>query len=141
MTPAEQADLIRVDASEVRFRHPLIRSAVYGTTTFAERSAVHRALADTLKQSGEVDRYAWHLAAATLEPDEMVAAELEQAAAPGAGTERVRRLRGRGGARGRALALPGREGPEADGSRLRRVADRLASAGGAADRGGGAARR
>ena len=81
LEPAEQAGLIRVDASEVRFRHPLIRSAVYGTTTFAERSAVHRALADTLKQSGEVDRYAWHLAAATLEPDETVAAELEQAAA------------------------------------------------------------
>ena len=81
LEPAEQADLIRVDASEVRFRHPLIRSAVYGTTTFAERRAVHQALADTLKESGEVDRYAWHQAAATLEPDEVVAAELEQAAA------------------------------------------------------------
>jgi len=77
---AERAGLIRVDAAEVRFRHPLIRSAVYGTTTFTERGAVHRALADVLREGGEIDRYAWHRAAATLEPDEAVAAELEEAA-------------------------------------------------------------
>jgi DNA-binding CsgD family transcriptional regulator len=77
---AERAGLIRIDAAEVRFRHPLIRSAVYGTATFTERAAVHRALADVLRQAGEIDRYAWHRAAATLEPDEAVATELEEAA-------------------------------------------------------------
>jgi DNA-binding CsgD family transcriptional regulator len=80
LSSAEEDGLVRVAAGEIRFRHPLVRSAIYGTTTFAERRAVHRALAETLRDAGEIDRYAWHLAAATLEPDEDVARELEQAA-------------------------------------------------------------
>lgn len=81
LDPAEKASLISVSPKEVRFRHPLIRSAIYGTAVFSERQAVHRALADVLKQAGEVDRYAWHLAAATLEPDPDVVRELVEAAA------------------------------------------------------------
>lgn len=80
LDPAERAGLVSVSAKAIRFRHPLIRSAIYGTAVFGERQAVHRALADVLKQAGEVDRYAWHLAAATLEPDPDVVRELVEAA-------------------------------------------------------------
>ncbi len=80
LDPAEEMGLIHVDRREVRLRHPLIRSAVYGTALSSERQMAHRALADVLKHAGEVDRYAWHLSAATLEPDPQVVRELERAA-------------------------------------------------------------
>src|SRR5262249_60316680 len=38
---AEEADLVRVGALEVRFRHPLVRSAIYGTAPFSARRAAH----------------------------------------------------------------------------------------------------
>jgi DNA-binding CsgD family transcriptional regulator len=77
---AEQEGLVRIDPIEVRFRHPLVRSAVYGTATFSARQAAHRALAEVLNEAGEADRYAWHLASATVGRDDEVAQELEQAA-------------------------------------------------------------
>jgi DNA-binding CsgD family transcriptional regulator len=76
LAPAEKAGLIRVDISGPQFTHPLIRSAVYHAVPFAERAAAHRKIADTLR--GQPDRYAWHLAAAALEPDERVASLLEE---------------------------------------------------------------
>ncbi len=79
LAPAEKAGLIRVDSSGPQFTHPLVRSAVYHAVAFAERAAAHRKIADTLR--GEPDRYAWHLAAAALEPDEHVASLLEETAA------------------------------------------------------------
>jgi len=78
VAPAEKAGLIRVDSSGPQFTHPLIRSAVYHAVPFAERAAAHRKIAETLR--GQPDRYAWHLAAATLEPHEHVAALLEETA-------------------------------------------------------------
>ena len=81
---AERSGLIAVRASEVAFRHPLVRAAVYQGATSAERGAAHAVLAaaldDPLAGEPDADRRVWHLAAASAGPDERVAAALEQAA-------------------------------------------------------------
>jgi len=79
LAPAEAADLIRLDTPVPQFTHPLVRSAVYHAAPFAERAAAHLKVADALRD--QPDRYAWHLAAAALEPDAHVACLLEDSAA------------------------------------------------------------
>ncbi len=76
---AEAVGLVTVGES-IAFRHPLVRSAIYGAADGPARRAVHRALADAARAPGDVDLRAWHLAAAQLRPDEMVATELSRAA-------------------------------------------------------------
>ena len=77
--PAEAAGLV-VFWPEVRFFHPLVRSAVYHTATAVERRQVHRALAAACDPELDAVPRAWHLAEASARPDEEVAAALEAAA-------------------------------------------------------------
>jgi DNA-binding CsgD family transcriptional regulator len=77
--PAESAGMITLGAP-VTFRHPLLRSAIYRAASAEERRSVHRALAAATDPALDPDRRAWHLAEATLAPDEDVATELERSA-------------------------------------------------------------
>ncbi|MFC4560959.1 AAA family ATPase [Nocardiopsis mangrovi] len=88
------AGLLHVMDDSVGFRHPIVRGAVYEGAGAAARRRAHRALAAVLAEEAE-DR-AWHLAAATYDHDEDVAALLERAAARS-------RLRGDAMAAARAL--------------------------------------
>ena len=79
LLPAEEADVARVDErGRVRFTHPLFASAVYSGASGAARRRVHRRLAGLVEGAEERAR---HLALATVEPDEDVAAALEEGAA------------------------------------------------------------
>lgn len=117
---ADSAGLVSIRGWRLRFRHPLVRSAIYQAATLAERRAVHRALAEALSGKAEADRRAWHRASAALGPDEEVAAELERAAASA-------RLRGGFAAEARTLELAARLAPE-DAARARRLVDAAAAA-------------
>jgi DNA-binding CsgD family transcriptional regulator len=74
LKPVEQSALIVVAGDRLRFRHPLIRSAIYGAASQVERSAVHRALAGRAVGDDAI----WHSADAASGLDEPVAASLEE---------------------------------------------------------------
>ncbi|GAA1616204.1 ATP-binding protein [Actinoplanes couchii] len=77
LEPAVTARLVEVDGEQVRFLHPLMRSAVHGRAGVGLRRRTHAALALVVEFE---DRRVWHRAAATDRPDEAVATELEVAA-------------------------------------------------------------
>ena len=94
---AAAACLIELSADSVRFRHPLIRSAVYYGASDRDRRRVQLLLSAACDAVRYPHWRAWHLGAAATGPDEDVAAELEQAAslaqARGGFTARVALLR------------------------------------------------
>jgi len=77
--PAVEAGLVEFGV-QVRFRHPLVRSAAYRSASAQDRQELHGALAEVTDPAVDPDRRAWHRAQAATGPDEDVAAELERSA-------------------------------------------------------------
>src|SRR3954447_16046225 len=107
LTDAEEAGLVELESGGFDFRHPLVRSAVYSDATPMERRQAHAALAAALPDR-DVDQRAWHLAAASVGPNERAAAALEPG---GAGA----RSRGRFAVAAAASEPAPRLAPPADG--------------------------
>jgi DNA-binding CsgD family transcriptional regulator len=74
LQPAIDAGLISVAGSTVRYRHPLMRSALDQAATAGQQRSAHLAFAEVI---ADPDRRAWHRAKAVLGADEGAAAELE----------------------------------------------------------------
>ncbi|MEJ0028795.1 MAG: AAA family ATPase [Rhizomicrobium sp.] len=78
LAPAVSALLIEVDAGEVRFRHPLVRSAVHQAASAVMRHDAHAALAAVVKDQS--DRRIWHRMESAIGPDETLAEDLDAVA-------------------------------------------------------------
>jgi DNA-binding CsgD family transcriptional regulator len=78
LEPALEAGLVSIAGSIVRFRHPLIRSALEQSATATRRRKAHLLLAEVV---ADPDRRAWHRAKSVLGADEGAAKDLEAVAA------------------------------------------------------------
>jgi len=74
---AVKEGVVELDASRIRFAHPLVASICYERAPVWKRRAVHRALAVAVT---DVEERARHLALATDGPDAAIASELDAAA-------------------------------------------------------------
>ena len=72
--------LVQVSGDHADFVHPLARAAVYHAASPAQRRAAHGALAGVMVGPDDLERRAWHLAAAATGWDTEAAAALAQAA-------------------------------------------------------------
>jgi DNA-binding CsgD family transcriptional regulator len=79
LAPPETMRVISIEpgSTVVRFRHPLTRAAVVGTSTASDRRLAHLKLADIAPAGSPGE--AWHLAHAAIGADEAVATLLERA--------------------------------------------------------------
>ncbi|MCW2986464.1 MAG: transcriptional regulator, LuxR family, partial [Conexibacter sp.] len=75
--PAAEAGVVDLDLQKVRFRHPLMRSAIAQHAGVVDRRRAHEGLAAVL--GAHPDRRAWHRAALLTGEHEDVARELEDA--------------------------------------------------------------
>jgi DNA-binding CsgD family transcriptional regulator len=77
---AESSDLVHVEAGQILFRHPLVRSAIYHNASPTERRRVHLSFADALGTQAApalAERRITHLTMAGAIPDELLAGEME----------------------------------------------------------------
>lgn len=93
LRPALEARVIDLEGDRIRFAHPLLAAGAYEVADPLRRAEVHARLAELLD---DPEARAWQLAASVDEPDETVAAALEDAA---------RHARSRGAPRPAALLL------------------------------------
>jgi hypothetical protein len=79
VAPSIRASITDIDGDEIRFRHPLIRSAVRQQVGLLESLRIHEALAEVLRE--DADRRVWHRAALISGVHEDIGRELEEAGA------------------------------------------------------------
>jgi DNA-binding CsgD family transcriptional regulator len=75
LEPAADAGLLTFDRASLRFRHPLVRSAVLLNEPLRRRQAAHAAMSEVL--IAEPNRGVWHRAQSVDGPDDRIAALLE----------------------------------------------------------------
>jgi len=78
LSTAAASGAVTIELNRLRFRHPLVRSAIYHGALTPERRAAHAALADVYR--GDPDRRVWHRAASLASQDDQIATELEAVA-------------------------------------------------------------
>jgi DNA-binding CsgD family transcriptional regulator/tetratricopeptide (TPR) repeat protein len=78
--PAQDAGLLEL-GGQVRFRHPLMRSAVYRAAAERDRRRAHQVLAEAMIGDANAECMVWHRGEAASGLDDVVATELELAAA------------------------------------------------------------